>query len=53
MDAGLEQMLKILIAREHQFWLDPGENADRWYGNKTEPFGGHGKADAFNTLGGQ
>ena len=50
MDAGLKQMLKTLITREHQFWLDPGENADKWYENKTEPFG---KADAFNALGRQ
>ena len=36
--AGLGQMLKVLVARDHQFWLDQEENADRWHGSKTEPF---------------
>ena len=38
-DAGLGQMLKVLVAREHQIWLDQEENAERWYGNNSEPFG--------------
>lgn len=28
-DASLGQMLKVLVARDHQFWLDQEENADR------------------------
>ena len=38
-DVGLGQMLKVLVAREHQIWLDQEENAERWYGNNSEPFG--------------
>ena len=32
-------MLKVLVAREDQFWLDQEENADRLYGIKTNLFG--------------
>ena len=37
-NGGLGQMLKALVARENQFWFDQEENADKWYGNNTEPF---------------
>ena len=38
-DTRLGLMLKVLVAREHQFWVEQEENADRWYENITEPFG--------------
>ena len=37
-NGGLGQMLKVLVAGENQFWFDQEENADKWYGNNTEPF---------------
>ena len=33
-DAGLAQMLKILIGQAHRNWLDKEGNADRWHGNE-------------------
>ena len=32
-DAGYAQVLKSLISKEHQDWLDRDENADRWFQN--------------------
>lgn len=32
-------MLNVSVAGEQQFWLDPEENAYRWYENNTESFG--------------
>ena len=34
MDAGYAQVLKTLISREHQDWLDRDDNADRWFQNE-------------------
>ena len=36
-DAGYAQVLKSLIAKEQQTWLDIETNADRWFGN-AEPY---------------
>lgn len=36
-DAGYAQVLKSLISKEQQLWLDEEENADRWFGND-KPF---------------
>ena len=33
-DAGYAQVLKTLISREHQDWLDRDDNADRWFQNE-------------------
>jgi len=33
-DAGYAQVLKSLIAKEQQDWLDVEENSDRWFGNE-------------------
>jgi hypothetical protein len=33
-DAGLGQMLKVLVGHEHKRWLDEEDNADRWYGQQ-------------------
>ena len=33
------KMLNVSVAGEQQFWLDPEENAYRWYENNTESFG--------------
>ena len=30
-DAGVAQLLKNLIAKEHNEWLDKDENADLWF----------------------
>ena len=35
-DAGLAQMLKVLIRQAHRDWLDQEENADKWYGNESK-----------------
>jgi len=32
-DAGYAQVLKSLISKEHQDWLDRDDNADRWFQN--------------------
>ena len=34
-DAGLAQMLKVLVGQKHRMWLDESENVDRWYENQT------------------
>ena len=31
-DAGVGQILKVLIGRAHRIWLDNEGNADKWYG---------------------
>ena len=31
-------MLNVLVAREHQLWLDQEDNVGRWYGNSTALF---------------
>ena len=33
-DAGYAQVLKTLISREHQAWLDRDDNTDRWFQNE-------------------
>ena len=58
-DAGLAQMLKILVGHKHRSWLDEGENAERWYGHG-QPFSASERrilitdwvGDAWNTLSG-
>ena len=34
-DAGLAQMLKVLVGQKHRMWLDESDNANRWYENQT------------------
>ena len=34
-DAGLTQMMKILMVHQHRSWLDQEENAESWYGHGT------------------
>ena len=34
----LEMMLNVLVAREHQLWLDQEDNEGMWYGNSTALF---------------
>ena len=34
----LRMMLNVLVAREHQLWLDQEDNVGRWYGNSTALF---------------
>jgi len=31
-DAGIGQILKVLIGQAHCIWLDNEGNADKWYG---------------------
>ena len=37
-DTGYAQVLKALIAKEQQDWLDDESNADRWFGNEKSFF---------------
>ena len=37
-DAGYVQVLKQLMAHEHHNWLDDEDNANRWFGNDSDPF---------------
>ena len=31
-------IVKVVVGKEHQSWLDQEDNTDRWYGNITKPF---------------
>ena len=39
-------MLNVLVAREHQLWLDQEDNVGRWYGT----IWSYGKTNAYNGL---